>query len=120
MAGRHMLGDLAPRDVVARAVWEYAQAGEEVLLDATTVFASDKAGPFPSARRTALAHGIDPAVTPLPVTAAAHYHMGGVAVDASGRTSVPGLVGLRRSCLHGPPRRESPCEQLPARGRRLR
>jgi len=91
MAGRHMLGDLAPRDIVARAVWEYAQAGEEVLLDATAVFASDKAGAFPGARRTALAHGIDPAVTPLPVTAAAHYHMGGVAVDASGRTSVPGL-----------------------------
>jgi len=91
MAGHHVLGDLAPRDVVARAVWEHAQAGEEVLLDATAVFASDKARAFPGAHRTALFYGIDPAVAPLPVTAAAHYHMGGVVVDASGRTSIPGL-----------------------------
>jgi L-aspartate oxidase len=91
MAGRHMLGDLAPRDVVARTVWEHAQAGEDVLLDATAVFGSDKGSAFPGARRTALSHGIDPAVAPLPVTAAAHYHMGGVVVDASGRTSLPGL-----------------------------
>jgi L-aspartate oxidase len=91
MAGRHVLGDLAPRDVVARTVWEHAQAGEDVLLDATAVFGSDKGSAFPGARRTALSHGIDPAVAPLPVTAAAHYHMGGVVVDALGRTSLPGL-----------------------------
>jgi L-aspartate oxidase len=91
MAGRHILGDLAPRDIVARTVWEHAQAGEDVLLDATAVFGSDKGSAFPGARRTALSHGIDPAVAPLPVTAAAHYHMGGVVVDASGRTSLPGL-----------------------------
>jgi L-aspartate oxidase len=91
MAGRHALGDLAPRDVVARAVWELAQAGEDVRLDATAVYAGGKAEEFPGARRTALRFGIDPAVTPLPVTAAAHYHMGGIAVDAVGRSSVPGL-----------------------------
>lgn len=91
MAGRHARGDLAPRDVVARAVWECGQAGEDVLLDATAVFRSGKGAAFPGARRTALAHGIDPAISPLPVTAAAHYHMGGVLVDRAGRTSVPRL-----------------------------
>ncbi len=91
MAGRHALGNLAPRDVVARAVWEHAQAGEDVLLDATAVFTSERASAFPGAHRTALAHGIDPAGSPLPVSAAAHYHMGGIIVDGSGRTSVPGL-----------------------------
>jgi L-aspartate oxidase len=91
MSGRHRLGDLAPRDVVARAVWEQAQAGESVLLDATMVFGGLQAYEFPGARATALAYGLDPARTPLPVTAAAHYHMGGVTVDADGRTSLPGL-----------------------------
>ena len=91
MAGRHPLGDLAPRDVVARAVFEHTQAGEEVLLDARAVFASAGAGEFPGARATALKYGLDPEHVALPVTAAAHYHMGGLVVDASGRTSLPGL-----------------------------
>ena len=91
MEGRHELLDLAPRDVVARAVWQHALAGEEVLLDATAVFASSRAAEFPGARDVARRHGIDPGATPLPVTAAAHYHMGGLVVDACGRTSVPGL-----------------------------
>ncbi len=91
MSGRHMFGDLAPRDVVARAVWEHAQAGESVLLDATAIFRSTKGTAFPGARALAQCYGIDPAVKALPVTAAAHYHMGGVLVDTAGRTSVPGL-----------------------------
>ncbi len=91
MAGRHPLGDLAPRDVVARAVFEHTQAGEQVLLDARAVFASAGAGDFPGARATALKYGLDPVHELLPVTAAAHYHMGGLVVDAGGRTSIPGL-----------------------------
>ncbi|MCC7464155.1 MAG: FAD-binding protein [Gammaproteobacteria bacterium] len=91
MAARHPLGDLAPRDVVARAVFEHTQAGEQVLLDARSVFASAGAGDFPGARATALKYGFDPVHDLLPVTAAAHYHMGGLIVDAGGRTSIPGL-----------------------------
>jgi L-aspartate oxidase len=91
MQDRHVLGDLAPRDIVARAVWEQAQAGVDVRLDATAVFAGTQGAAFPGARQTALAYGIDPAIAPLPVTAAAHYHMGGVVVDAAGRSSLPGL-----------------------------
>ena len=90
MAG-HPLGDLAPRDVVARAVWERAQSGSDVRLDARSVFASPAAAQFPGARALALAHGIDPVRETLPVTAAAHYHMGGVVVDDAGHTTVAGL-----------------------------
>ena len=91
MQGRHPLGDLAPRDIVARAVFECTQSGRDVLLDARGVFNSDDAREFPGARATALRYGLDPTAQALPVTAAAHYHMGGVVVDASGRTSAPGL-----------------------------
>lgn len=103
-AGRHAHGDLAPRDVVARAVWEFTQAGEDVLLDATAVFRSEKASAFPGARATALRYGLDPERDALPVTAAAHYHMGGVLVDIAGRTSVPRLSAcgeVAYTGLHG-------------------
>jgi L-aspartate oxidase len=104
MAGRHPMGDLAPRDIVARAVWECAQQGEDVRLDARAVFGSGAGTAFPGALQTALAHGIDPARTPLPVTAAAHYHMGGVVVDRQGRSSLPGLWAcgeVAHTGLHG-------------------
>jgi L-aspartate oxidase len=91
MEGRHPLGDLAPRDIVARAVFESGQGGEEVLLDARALFSSAEGEEFPGARATALDYGLDPRRVALPVTAAAHYHMGGVLVDAAGRTSLPGL-----------------------------
>jgi len=91
MAGRHPLGDLAPRDVVSRAVWENQQAGETVLLDCTGVFNSAAAASFPGALETAHRYGFDPTREPLPVTAAAHFHMGGIAVDGRGASSLPGL-----------------------------
>lgn len=104
MAGRHPLGDLAPRDVVSRAVWAAAQEGEDVRLDARAVFNSPAAAAFPGALQTARRHGIDPANSPLPVTAAAHYHMGGVVVDRQGRSSLPGLWAcgeVAHTGLHG-------------------
>ncbi len=91
MAGRHPLADLAPRDVVARAVWERCLQGEGVWLDATPVFRSERAEEFPLALATSRSHGIDPVREPIPVTAAAHYHMGGIVVDALGRTNLHGL-----------------------------
>jgi L-aspartate oxidase len=87
----HPLGDLAPRDVVARAVWDCAQSGADVSLDARVVFASSAGTAFPGALALTRAYDIDPVTEPLPVTAAAHYHMGGVVVDDSGHTTVDGL-----------------------------
>jgi L-aspartate oxidase len=83
--------ELAPRDVVARAVWAELKRGGDVVLDAREVFNSAQADGFPSALAACRAQGIDPARTPIPVTCAAHFHMGGLVVDEYGRTSLPGL-----------------------------
>jgi len=91
MRGRHPRADLAPRDVIARAVWECRESGRDVLLDARAVFGSERGSEFPAALASCSAHGIDPSVQPIPVTAAAHYHMGGLVVDEAGRTNLAGL-----------------------------
>jgi len=104
MAGRHPLGDLAPRDTVARAVAEYSTRDMPVYLDARAVFSGPLGAAFPGARETASRYGLDPARDLLPITVAAHYHMGGVVVDAAGRSTVPGLWAcgeVAHTGLHG-------------------
>jgi L-aspartate oxidase len=86
----HPDGDLAPRDVVARAVWVEVSQGRGVWLDAREIMSNDE-NAFPQVRALCLTHHIDPARDPIPVVPAAHYHMGGVAVDLDGRTSLHGL-----------------------------
>ncbi|MCU0303786.1 MAG: L-aspartate oxidase [Thermoanaerobaculales bacterium] len=82
--------ELAPRDIVARTIWNELQIGRRVLLDATGL-AAGFAERFPSVLGLCLAHGLDPRVEPMPVTPAAHYHMGGVVVGLDGSTSLAGL-----------------------------
>jgi L-aspartate oxidase len=82
--------ELAPRDVVARTIWNQIQVGHGVFLDCTGL-ADEFPTRFPSVLELCLAHGLDPRQRPMPVTPAAHYHMGGVAVGLDGRTSVQGL-----------------------------
>lgn len=84
-------GELAPRDVVARGVWHQLEAGRRVFLDGRQSLGPRFAERFPAIALLCRQAGIDPAVEPVPVRPAAHYHMGGVAVDAAGRSSVPGL-----------------------------
>lgn len=91
MVALHPLAELAPRDVVAREVWSRRARGEPVWLDATGVFASEHAEEFPAALEVCRAHGIDPVREAIPVSAAAHYHMGGVVVDTLGRSTRAGL-----------------------------
>ncbi|WP_246048645.1 L-aspartate oxidase [Arenimonas terrae] len=103
MAGVHPLADLAPRDRVARRIWSELRSGGEAWLDATALDASAWRQ-FPTVRSLCLAHGIDPRVQPIPVTPAAHFHMGGIAVDARGRSRLPGLHAVGEvSCsgVHG-------------------
>ena len=90
MEDAHPAGDLAPRDIVARAVWAEVSQGHRVWLDATGIVSADSHA-FPQVSALCQAHGIDPALDPIPVIPAAHYHMGGVAVDVDGHTSLPGL-----------------------------
>jgi len=91
MLDEHPLAELAPRDVVARAIFRRRKAGEEVVLDATKAVGERFPQRFPTVFARCREQGFDPRVQPLPVTPAAHYHMGGVAVDLRGRTSIPGL-----------------------------
>ena len=100
MSGRHPLGDLAPRDVVAREVWQARQDGRRAWLDATHLHETWLLR-FPTVYALCRAHGIDPRVRPIPITPAAHFHMGGIAVDLDGRTCVEGLYAVGEAACNG-------------------
>jgi L-aspartate oxidase len=98
--------ELAPRDVVARAVWRRMaeHGGVPVVLDATHLGAERLAARFPGIDAACRAAGFDWSREPVPVVPAAHYAMGGVVTDLDGRTSLPGLwaVGeVARTGVHG-------------------
>ena len=99
-ADLHPMGDLAPRDRVARRVWEHRQAGERAWLDATEL-KCDWAQQFPTALAYCTRFGIDPRTQRIPVTPAAHFHMGGIAVDLDGRTDVAGLYAVGEVACNG-------------------
>jgi L-aspartate oxidase len=92
----HADAELAPRDVVARGIARQmaAQNGQPVMLDATGLGASFLARRFPTIDAACRARGLDWSSTPIPVTPAAHYWMGGVRTDIWGRASVPGLFAV--------------------------
>jgi L-aspartate oxidase len=104
MLAKHPLAELAPRDIVARGVFAEIAAGRGAFLDATKALGDKFAEHFPTVHASCVAGGIDPARQPIPIAPAVHYHMGGVAVDARGRTSIDGLwAGGEVSCTgaHG-------------------
>ena len=91
MARYHPDAELAPRDVVARAIHAEREAGHGAFLDARDAVGAHFPDEFPGVFAACMAGGIDPRVQPIPVAPACHYHMGGIATDADGRTSLPGL-----------------------------
>jgi len=91
MLARHQRAELAPRDIVARGVFAEIAAGRGAFLDATTALGARFADKFPTVYASCVAAGLDPARQPIPIAPAAHYHMGGIAVDERGRTSLQGL-----------------------------
>ena len=104
MLRHHPDGELAPRDVVARGVFEEIVSGRGAFLDCRAAVG----GRFPTAFPTVYAHckaaGIDPVTQLIPVAPAAHYHMGGIATDMHGRSSVEGLWAageVASTGLHG-------------------
>jgi L-aspartate oxidase len=104
MPAIHPDAELAPRDIVARANFRQIQAGHRVFLDTRKVLGERILTAFPTVAKYCLDAGIDPVRDAIPVTPAAHYHMGGVKVDETGRSSLPGLwVCGEASCtgLHG-------------------
>ena len=97
----HPDGELAPRDIVARAVHEAKIAGRGAFLDCRTAIGADFAARFPTVYAACVAAGIDPVAEPIPIAPAAHYHMGGVHVDANGRTTLDGLWACGEAACTG-------------------
>lgn len=91
MVTEHADAELAPRDVVARAIFRRRAAGHRVFLDARAALGERFPARFPRVFAACRDAGIDPRLEPMPVVPAAHYFMGGVAVDEHGRSTVDGL-----------------------------
>jgi L-aspartate oxidase len=87
----HPDAELAPRDIVARANYRQIKAGRKVFLDTREAIGARILTAFPTVAKYCTDLGIDPVTQLIPVTPAAHYHMGGVKVEANGRSSLPGL-----------------------------
>ena len=91
MARYHPDAELAPRDVVARAIAAEIRAGRGAFLDCREAIGAHFPHDFPAVFAACMAAGIDPRVSLIPVAPAVHYHMGGIATDLDGRASLPGL-----------------------------
>lgn len=100
MHGEHALADLAPRDIVSRRMWALQQQGRALFLDATGLRV-DWPTQFPTVLAACLAAGLDPRRQLVPVTPAAHFHMGGLATDLEGATSVRGLYAVGEVACNG-------------------
>ena len=91
LAEAHPAAELAPRDVVARATFAHGESGHQIFLDARAAIGGRFPSRFPTVFELCRRHGIDPRRELIPITPAAHYHMGGVSSDDRGRSSVPAL-----------------------------
>ncbi|ASP23330.1 L-aspartate oxidase (plasmid) [Antarctobacter heliothermus] len=104
MLAAHPDAELAPRDIVARAVYAQTKAGLAPALDTRAALGLRIRTDFPAVAAACRQAGVDPVKHPIPVAAAAHYHMGGVATDPQGQSSLPGLWAcgeVASTGLHG-------------------
>ncbi len=104
MPRHHPDAELGPRDIVARGVFEEIAARRGAFLDCRTAIGARFPEAYPTVYGHCRAAGIDPARDLIPVAPAAHYHMGGIATDQTGRSSVEGLWAAGEAAstgLHG-------------------
>lgn len=101
MARYHPDAELAPRDVVARAIHAEREAGRGAFLDARAAVGAHFPEEFPAVFAACMAGGVDPRTEAIPVAPACHYHMGGIATDAQGQTSLPGLFAAGECAATG-------------------
>jgi L-aspartate oxidase len=102
----HEMADLAPRDVVSRAILEEMKKSrtEHVFLSLEKIGKSHIKDRFPTIYEGCLEYGIDITKDKIPVSPAAHYFMGGVKIDTDGKTNIPGLFAageVSSSGVHG-------------------
>ena len=99
----HPAGELAPRDIVSRAIFSHLQASGagQVWLDLRPIPAAQIRHRFPNIIGVCQQWGIDPLTQPIPVSPAAHYWMGGVVADQASRTSLPGLYAVGEAASTG-------------------
>jgi L-aspartate oxidase len=103
MEGRHPLADLAPRDVVAKAmsVLMSEQHVDHLFLDATALGEATLLKRFPNIVQGCRKAGIDPITEPIPVAPGEHFLCGGVLTDRNGRTDIPGLYAVGETACTG-------------------
>jgi L-aspartate oxidase len=101
MLAEHALAELAPRDVVARAIAARCLADTQVYLDARVAVGAEFPQRFPTVFAACMQAGIDPRTQPMPVTPAAHYCMGGVRTDAQARSTLEGLYAVGEAAASG-------------------
>jgi L-aspartate oxidase len=106
MGNYHPLGDLAPRDVVSRALAAEMEKpnNEQLFLDISHIPPNRVTSRFPTIYKFCISYGIDITQEPVPVAPAAHYMMGGVKSDIWGRTNIQGLYACGEvacSAVHG-------------------
>ncbi|MEP7211210.1 MAG: L-aspartate oxidase [Alphaproteobacteria bacterium] len=101
MPDYHPDGELAPRDEVARAIHAERAAGRGAFLDCRQAVGAHFPDHFPTVFEACMSAGVDPRIAPIPVAPAMHYHMGGVASDLWGRTTLEGLSVCGESASTG-------------------
>jgi L-aspartate oxidase len=101
MKDYHRLGDLAPRDEVARAIHAEREAGHGAFLDCRQAIGEHFPDHFPTVFEACRSAGVDPRTQPIPIAPAMHYHMGGIVTDLWARTSLEGLSACGESASTG-------------------